>query len=214
MQVRIDALLVDFPIEEIERIMRSNVQPLPRSEDILQRWREGGGTLLHAINLVTRPGVNAQVMSVRELKYAAGYGHHSPSADADDSVTARSPVSAAFETREYGAILNVTPTVGPDGRTIDLAFVMELSTDFGWAPAPVPGRRSDGKQTMLSQPVFHSRNITASLVVDSQSTHVIGGMTTPNGDGITYIILTATLVDSLGLTWVYARPDYAGESVE
>jgi len=61
---------------------------------------------------------------------------------------------------------------------------------------------------------IRSRNSTASFVVDDQSTHVFGGMTNPNGDGVTYIILTATVVDSLGRSWADARADYAGESVE
>jgi len=61
-----------------------------------------------------------------------------------------------------------------------------------------------------SQPAFYSRNLVASLIVPDQSTHVFGGMINPNGDGLTYVLLTATQIDSLG------RPlaDYAGEAVE
>lgn len=211
-QVRIDALLVDFPIQEIDKIARGNSRPLPRSEDILQLWLEGKGTLLHALKLITRSGVNTQVKAVAEHIYAKMFEGPCPSTNTSHLSVTQLPRPCVFETREAGAVLNITPTVGPDSRTIDLTLFHELSIDPEWTQIQVTRAGERGNQTALKvpQPLFHSRNITTSLVVDDQSTHVLGGMTNPKVDGITYLLLTTTLIDPLG------RPlaDYAGESTE
>ena len=38
----------------------------------------------------------------------------------------------SFETRETGVILNVTPTVGPDGYTIELVLAPEVADLVDW----------------------------------------------------------------------------------
>ena len=74
-----------------------------------------------------------------------------------------------FETREVGVILNVTPTVGPDGYTIDLAMVPEVSELVRWMDY--------GSSTAsMVQPIFSSRNVTTSIVIWDGQTVVMGGL--------------------------------------
>ena len=54
----------------------------------------------------------------------------------------------------------------------------------------------------------HSRNITTSIIVRDGETTVLGGMENPQGDAITYLFLTVTLIDSTGSPLA----DYAGET--
>lgn len=208
-QVQIDALFVDFSRKDIERLARATPAPAPTSQDILKLWKSGKGTLLHALKLITESGVNAQIQAVSEHIYATKFKTPS-SSHAAENVAAPLPVPDLFETREAGATFNVTPTVEPDNRTIRVVMAPELTSKPEWHPLSVTGTDAHGKEILLAvpQPLFHSRNITTSFVMTDQSTQVLGGMENPKGDGVTYLFLTVTLLDSAG------RPlaDYAGET--
>ena len=78
-----------------------------------------------------------------------------------------------FETREVGVILNVTPTVGPDGYTIDLTLAPEVAELVDWLQY---GSTIEGFQYNIPQPVFASRNVTTSIVVWDGQTVVLGGL--------------------------------------
>ena len=208
-QVQIDALFVDFSDREIEKLARANSRPLPRSKDILRLWENGKGTLLHALKLITESGVNAQIQAVSEHIYATKFKTPSSSHAAENAASPL-PVPDRFETREAGAVFNVTPTVEPDNRTIRVVLAPELTSKPEWHSLSVTGTDAHGKEIQLSvpQPIFHSRNLTTSFVMTDQSTQVFGGMENPTGDRVTYLFLTVTLLDSAG------RPlaDYAGDT--
>lgn len=211
--VQIDAVAVDLPVEVVEALVRQSAEARPAPEDILRLWREGQGRLLDSVKAVARSGVNVQVQSVWEHIYPTEYEGQDPSVTNEPvEVGAALPTPGAFETREAGAILNVTPTVGPDGRSIDITMVMELCSEPEWGDITVAGVTARGESVRLTvpQPKFHSRNLTTSVVVDDGSTHVLGGMRNPQGDAITYVFLTATLVDSKG----QAMAGYMEESAE
>jgi hypothetical protein len=210
MQVQIDAVFVDFPRSDIERLCRAGNNPLPRSEDLLQLWKDGHGTLLHAIKLMTRSGINSQIQAVSEL---ISFTEFTPAAtNAADAATSPLPVPGGFETREAGAIFNATPTVAPDGQTIDVVLAPELTTKPEWQSLSITGTDAQGRAIQLSAPlpVFHVRNITTCIVVHDGKTAVLGGMENPAGDGFTYLFLTVTLLDSRSRQW----NDYAGEEPE
>lgn len=207
-QIRFDVLFVDFPSGDIEKLARANTSPFPRSEDILQLWQDGQGRLLHALKLITRSGVNAQVQAVSEHIYATDFRTPSTS-DAAENAGTSLPVPNLFDTREAGAIFNATPTVRADSRTIEVVLAPELASKPDWQPLAVTGSDADGNDIHLAVPlpVFHSRNITTSIVVQDGETAVLGGMDNPKGDGITYLFLTVTLIDSAG----QPVADYAGD---
>ena len=76
----------------------------------------------------------------------------------------------------------------------------ELTSKPEWQSVSVTGTDAHGKEIHLSipQPLFHSRNITTSFTMSDGSTEVFGGMENPKGDGVTYLFLTATLLDATG----------------
>lgn len=208
MQVQLDALFVDFSHREIKKLARANLSPFPRSEDILQLWKNGKGTLIHALKLVTQSGVNAQIQAVSEHIYATEFTTPSTS-HAAENTTSPLPIPGTFDTREAGAIFNVTPTVNRENHTIQVVLAPELTSEPDWQTLSVTGTDAQGREIHLSvpQPVFHSRNITTSILMTDQSTLVLGGMENPKSDGVTYLLLTATLLDASG------RPlaGYAGD---
>ena len=208
-QVRLDAAFVDFPRQEIEKLARANSSPFPRSEDILQLWENGQGTLLHALKLVTQSGVNAQIQAVSEHIYATEF-KTTAATNATAGAAAPLPVPDLFETREAGAIFNVTPTFDRTTKTIQVVMAPELTSKPEWQSLAVAGTDAHGKKIHLSvpQPLFHSRNITTSFVMTDQSTQVFGGMENPHGEGVTYLFLTVTLIDASG----QPLADYASET--
>jgi len=207
-QVQLDAVFVDFSHAEIETLARADSLPPLRPEDILRLWRDGHGTLLHALKLITRSGVNAQIQSTPEHIYATEFLPPAVSHTADQA-SSHLPIPAVFETRETGAIFNVTPCVGPDGYTIDVVMAIELAADPAWQALAVSGTDVRGNELRLSgpQPRGHSRNFTTSIVTTDGDTLILGGMANPAGDGITYLFLTVSLIESP----YPPEEDYAGD---
>lgn len=212
-QVRISAAFVAFPRGDVESAMRKAGSPIVASREILAAWRDGKGRLDGISEITTRSGVNAQTKSVREVIYPTEIAEASAV-----STTNRTPsgsatlVPASFETREVGVILNVTPTVGPDGRTIDLTLVPELCLEPEWKTydAVVVSPAKGVAAGKFEQPFFHSRNVTTSVVVTDGEPLVIGGMESPTGEDINVLIVTARIIDAHGRT----REEYEGRLVK
>ncbi len=146
--------------------------------------QKGGVDLLSSPRVTTRSGVNAQIKVVEEIIYPTEYEQQSvgdlgtgfgtivnPVTGAPLSPYAyRPPIPGSFETREIGVILNVTPTVGPDGYTIDLTLVPEVAEFVRWIDYGPAGLYP------ILQPVFASRNVTTSIVLWDGQTVVMGGL--------------------------------------
>ncbi len=162
----------------------------PELSLVIQALSQHGGTdLLSAPRVTTRSGVNAQIQVVREIIYPTEFETTQPQFNESGNVTTPPVVTPGnFEKRETGVILNVTPTVGPDGYTIDLVMVPEVSELVDWIQYgstvsiprtdPITGLFS-GDQTFvfnIPQPVFSSRNVTTSIVIWDGQTVVMGGL--------------------------------------
>lgn len=146
--------------------------------------QKGGVDLLSSPRVTTRSGVNAQIKVVEEIIYPTEYEQQSvgdlgtgfgtivsPITGAPLSPYAyRPPIPGSFETREIGVILNVTPTVGPDGYTIDLTLVPEVAEFVRWIDYGPAGLYP------ILQPVFASRNVTTSIILWDGHTVVMGGL--------------------------------------
>jgi Flp pilus assembly secretin CpaC len=154
-------------------------------------------TVLAQPKVVTVSGNTAQVKSVEEYRYPTEFIVSPPSTT---NVTGRAArenvilVPGGFETRELGGLLNVTPTIGPDGRTINLTLVPELSTLRG--PHKIEVSYPGGK-TVVEQPRFRSQQITTTVQMWSGTTILMGVADTVEGEdpgSITLILLTATVV--------------------
>jgi general secretion pathway protein D len=79
----------------------------------------------------------------------------------------------SFETREVGVILNATPTVGPDGYSIDLVLAPEVSELEGWINY---GSTFGTFVFNIPQPIFNTRKVTTTIVIWDGQTVVMGGL--------------------------------------
>ncbi|MFH0952971.1 MAG: hypothetical protein V1873_01435 [Verrucomicrobiota bacterium] len=172
----------------------SSVLTNPEVTMILQALSQhGNADLLSAPRVTTRTGVNAQIQVVREIIYPTEFEVTQPTVQSQgDLVTPPTVTPGSFETREIGVILNVTPTVGPDGYTIDLTLVPEVAELVDWIqygseitlsqPIQNPltglliGSRERTFRYNIPQPIFSSRNATTSIVIWDGQTVVMGGL--------------------------------------
>lgn len=196
-QVEIDVSFISFDLQLIEETARKSDRAAPTGEEIKALWREGKGKIAGTSKIVTRSGVNAQTKGVDEVIYPTEFEATTSSNGVADALNA---VPASFETREIGIIQNVTPTVGPDGYTIDLTLVPELCELLDWDDVGVGLTGADGKETQshMRVPRFHSRNLTTSIVVWDGQTVVAGAMPNNEGTEITYAFISARLLDPAG----------------
>lgn len=138
-----------------------------------------GTDVLSAPKITTISGAQAQVRVVQEFIYPTEFS--TPQAGTGGSGGTAS-IPSAFRTREVGVILNVTPTVGPDGYTINLTLVPEVSEFRGFIDySPDPTTTSiGGSNTTVSykiiQPLFETRNVQTSVVIWDGQTVVLGGL--------------------------------------
>lgn len=138
--------------------------------------QSGGSDLLSAPRVTTRSGLAAEIQVVREIIYPTEFEAEvrdvviGTNADGDPIQGSETIiVPSNFETREVGVILNVTPTVGPDGYTIDLTLAPEVAELVDWI-------QYGSGQDNIPQPVFASRNATTSILVWDGQTVVMGGL--------------------------------------
>jgi len=146
--------------------------------------QKSGANLLSAPKVTTKSGANAEIKVVKELIYPTEFEVQAPiipSGGVGQQIYQPALVTpAAFQTRDTGVILNVTPTVGPDGFSIDLIMmpqVVELSDWINYGSTVIDAK---GKQQIFNmpQPIFHSRNIVTSITIWDGQTVVMGGLIT------------------------------------
>jgi len=147
--------------------------------------QRSGANLLSAPKVTTKSGANAEIKVVKELIYPTEFELTQSSVSGSGSgstaiITPAFVTPASFQTRDTGVILNVTPTVGPDGFSIDLVMlpqVVELSEWINYGSTVVNADGSTQEMNM-PQPIFHSRNITTSITIWDGQTVVMGGLIT------------------------------------
>lgn len=139
--------------------------------------QKGSADLLSAPRVTTRSGSIATIQVVTEIIYPTEFTSESATGDTNISgdnfegqVTQGVIIyPETFETREIGVILNVTPTVGADGFTIDLTMAPEVGELLGWIQYGTPPFN-------IPQPVFAIRSVTTSIVIWDGQTVVLGGL--------------------------------------
>lgn len=152
--------------------------------------QHGASDLLSAPKVTTRSGAPAIIQVVREIRYPNDYDLTQPTTDSDGNVTMGPVVQPTdFQMRPTGVILNVTPTVGPDGYTIDLMLEPEVCDLVEWIDygssftVQTSGNLETGSTSQtqsynfkMDQPVFRSSKVNTSLVIWDGQTVVMGGL--------------------------------------
>lgn len=162
----------------------SSVLTNPELTFVLHALQQMSGVnLLSAPKVTTKSGSNAEIKVVKELIYPTEFENVPPEVSSGDAgiITPGYVTPASFETRDLGVVLNVTPTVGPDGYTIDLVMmpqVVELADWINYGSIVVNPQTGEIEQMNMPQPIFHSRSIATSISIWDGQTVVMGGLIT------------------------------------
>jgi hypothetical protein len=151
--------------------------------------QSGRADTLSAPRITTMPGVDAEIKVVTEYIYPTEFevtpvtgttGGGAGGGPVTQTITGGIVEPSAFETREVGVILQVTPDVSPDGARISLQMSPEVVTEPEWFEYGSVFTDAQGNQTVLSmrQPFFHSRRLTTTITIYDGATVVMGGMIT------------------------------------
>ena len=169
-----------------------------------------GVDLLSSPRVTTKSGQKAVIEIIREFRYPTefnppqipqNFGGNSSGGTGGGSTLAVFPVTpttpTAFETRNTGVTLEVEPTVGPDGYTIDLNLVPQVvefegfinygspirtinpaTLGLGGTAALALGASSSIVLTdnVINQPIFSTRKVTTSVSIWDGQTVVLGGL--------------------------------------
>lgn len=196
--IELDASFIAFDHPDIEAQARKNLSAAPTMAQIAELWKAGKGRLLGTSKIITRSGVNAQSQGVDEQIYPKDFvaGTLTNGPDAKNADAKVPPTPTAFETREVGMIFNITPTVQPDGKTVELVLAPEISDGDAWDDLTSTLSRGDNKEENLTvrQPRVHSAKLTTTIAVKDGATFIQGGMASRDGQSLVYLFLTARII--------------------
>ena len=165
-----------------------------------------GADIMTAPSVLARSGEKATIEIVREFIYPTEYeppeiptsvgsqvngnngllgGNTGGSSTSSFPVTPATPT--AFETRNVGVLLEVEPTLGDDGYTIDLRFAPEIVEFEGFINygSPIQSTGSDAlgnpvtitlTDNRIEMPVFATRRVTTGLTIYDGHTVAVGGL--------------------------------------
>jgi hypothetical protein len=205
-QVRVTGTWVAVPAARMEAALASAPKGGLGQEELLALWRQDGHRVLHHQSGNTLSGINMVLEDVEEVIYPTEFDLLKPAAgtNAPPAGVGFSPVQipGAFETRETGVILNVTPTLEPGNEIISLQVLPELCSladwiDYGRAEKePLPAGAPTPPH--FPQPVFRSFNATTSLSIrDGSALGQCLGRDPKSGDDI-LLFLQAEVINTEG----------------
>lgn len=197
-EVRVQVEFIEMPHELLtEFLYRSS----PRSADagvlrdaVQARVKKGDAAILETMICTARSGEKALVESIQEYIYPTTYepgkvpnsltvslgtgtGPEGSTPALDAGKFIGPPTPASFETRNLGSTLEVEPTLGGDGRIIDLRFAPTLVWHTG-DTYYMEHKDASGNVTKVQMPEIYSiRMNTALTCLDGQ--YNMQGIATP-----------------------------------
>lgn len=167
-----------------------------------------GVDLMSAPTVTTKSGAKAVINVIREFRYPTEFDPPQIPQTVGSGGTTNGVAStvgfitnpiitpttpSAFETRNLGVTLEVTPTVGADGYTIDLDLAPEVVDFDGFVNygspiltitggstlaggIPSPPRSVEVSPNVINQPIFSTRKVTTSITIWDGMTIAIGGL--------------------------------------
>ncbi len=194
----VDALLFGTPAGPAPGVLAiAGIFTNPQFQVVLRALDQAKGVdLVSAPKVTTKSGQRATVEIVREFRYPSEYDLPQVTQSAGAIYTPATPTSpTAFEMKPVGITLEVEPTVGPDGYTIDLVLAPRIVEFDGFINYGSPinanvnyiGFNSvignfvvDGTvrvtDNVINQPVFSTREVTTQVSVYDGQTVVLGGL--------------------------------------
>jgi general secretion pathway protein D len=161
-----------------------------------------GVDLLSAPRVTTKSGQRAVVEVIREFKYPTEFSQPQipqtfgntggVTLAAGSSSSSAFPVTpttpTAFEKRDVGVTLEVEPTIGPDGYSIDMQLAPQVVEFEGFinygspiqttSTNPLTGATTTNVLTpnVINQPIFSTRKVSTNVTVFDGATVVLGGL--------------------------------------
>jgi len=193
----VDGLLFGSPAGPAPAVLAlAGVFTNPQFQVVLRALNQSKGVdLVSAPKVTTKSGQRATIEIVREFRYPSEYDLPQVQASTGTAFTPVVPTTpTAFEMKPTGITLEVEPTVGPDGYTIDLVLaprVVEFDGFINYG-SPInasvagvitlvplvlgPGTEIVATQNVINQPVFSTREVTTQVSVHDGQTVVLGGL--------------------------------------
>jgi general secretion pathway protein D len=199
----VDSLLFATPFGPAPALLSvAGVFTNPQFQVVLRALNQQKGVdLVSAPKVTTKSGQRATIQIVREFRYPTEYDLPQVTQTPGSIYTPATPTTpTSFETKPVGITLEVEPTVGPDGYTIDLILsprVVEFDgfinygspittvvtlVPGGTAPNIFPSLNAQFvvTQNVINKPVFSTREVTTEVTVYDGQTVVIGGLISEN----------------------------------
>jgi general secretion pathway protein D len=199
----VDSLLFATPFGPAPALLSvAGIFTNPQFQVVLRALNQQKGVdLVSAPKVTTKSGQRATIQIVREFRYPTEYDLPQVTQTPGSIYTPATPTTpTSFETKPVGITLEVEPTVGPDGYTIDLILsprVVEFDgfinygspintvvtlVSGGVAPNIFPSlsRNFVVTQNVINKPVFSTREVTTEVTVYDGQTVVIGGLISEN----------------------------------
>lgn len=152
----------------------------PQFQVVLHALEQSGmANVLSAPKVTTVNNQQARIKVVTEIIYPTEYQITPATANPlGVIITPAVAIPGGFATRDTGVILEVTPSVGSDRKTISLVLKPEVSTLAGWTNFGVAAGPSNlGSNAIpVLQPIFTSQNVSTDVVVGDGETVVLGGL--------------------------------------
>lgn len=193
----VDALLFGSPAGPAPAVLAlAGVFTNPQFQVVLRALNQAKGIdLVSAPKLTTKSGQRATIEIVREFRYPSEYDLPQVTSTAGQIYTPVAPTSpTAFEMKPTGITLEVEPTVGPDGYTIDLVMAPRVVEFDGFINYGSPIRADVTvfnaigllgfsvssnilvTPNVINRPVFSTREVTTQVSVYDGQTVVMGGL--------------------------------------
>ncbi|MGC1482044.1 MAG: Amuc_1098 family type IV pilus outer membrane protein [Chthoniobacterales bacterium] len=202
----IDGLLFASPVGPAPGVLAlAGVFSNPQFQVVLRALNQQKGIdLLSAPSVTTKSGQRATIQLVREFRYPVQFDPPQiPQTTGDTNVTFTPTTPSQFETRNIGVELEVEPTVGPDGFTIELNLSPRVTEFDGFVNYGSPistivqpivdsqtviglttflgsalGNPTEVllSENVINQPVFSVRQVTTQVSVYDGQTVVLGGL--------------------------------------
>jgi len=198
----VDGLLFGSPLGPAPAVLAlAGVFTNPQFQVVLRALNQSKGVdLVSAPKVTTQSGKRATIEIVREFLYPAEYDLPQVSAAAGSTFTPVVPTTpTSFEMKPTGITLEVEPTVGPDGYTIELNLAPRVVEFDGFinygspinasvagvlavipGPPPIvvlgPGTQIVATPNVINRPVFSVREVTTQVSVYDGQTVVMGGL--------------------------------------
>lgn len=179
-----DAFLTDYPYQrrpEGNILSISGILTQPEFRVIIHALDQNGFTnVLSAPKVTTLNNQQAQIQVVKEIIYPTEF-ELTPATTNDAGTVVTQPVvtPSSWNTRDIGILLNVTPSVGADRRTVNLNLKPEVSKLERWVDYGIQGG-STWNAIPILQPIFLTKNVETNVVINNGETVVLGGLIQEN----------------------------------